>query len=224
MVESADVPSAGDDGALDRAEVVRRVAALRAAGESLPVFGRRIGVSSETIAQWNKGRAGPSLANLVGISRATGLSVHWLATGEGPQHVDPDQVADWLVSTGLWRWMGEHERALVRSGSSGLPALLESGLNLARLEEQWQFLEHMLQRDRRQLSPGSRAQLVARFVDAFVAGTIEGAGGASFVSMQDLISLADELASADARAARRAGGLREDSAPFESGEKPDGER
>ncbi|MCG8996541.1 helix-turn-helix transcriptional regulator [Laribacter hongkongensis] len=44
---------------------------------------RRTGVTLATLTRWKKGEADPSRTNLVRLAEASGVSVAWLATGEG---------------------------------------------------------------------------------------------------------------------------------------------
>lgn len=47
------------------------------------------GVSTSVLAKWRAEQSDPSRSNLVKMARAAGVSIHWLATGEG----DPDPGA-----------------------------------------------------------------------------------------------------------------------------------
>ncbi len=47
---------------------------------------RQIGVSIPSIARWRDGTSDPSRSNLVNLAKQAGVSVAWLATGEGSMH------------------------------------------------------------------------------------------------------------------------------------------
>jgi len=51
---------------------------------SVAVLARAIGVSDNAIYKWLAGRGQPSLASVVAIAQAAGVSVEWLATGHEP--------------------------------------------------------------------------------------------------------------------------------------------
>jgi DNA-binding phage protein len=57
--------------------------ALEQAG-GVAALSRKSGLSDGVIQKYRKGDSDPSRSRLVAISRASGLAVQWLATGEGP--------------------------------------------------------------------------------------------------------------------------------------------
>lgn len=57
-------------------------------------FARLAGVSAVMIGKYEAGRSEPGRDRLIAISRATGVSVAWLATGEGPMYVEGKDLAD----------------------------------------------------------------------------------------------------------------------------------
>lgn len=56
---------------------------------------KKAGVSTSVLSKWRRGESEPTRTSLVAMARAAGVSVEWLATGEG----DPDQGA--AAPTGL---------------------------------------------------------------------------------------------------------------------------
>lgn len=62
--------------------------AIKRAGGSTKMAGIA-GVSTSVLSKWRRGESDPSRARLVKMARAAGVSVQWLATGEG----SPDQGA-----------------------------------------------------------------------------------------------------------------------------------
>lgn len=60
--------------------------------ENQAAFARKCGISEGALRKYAKG-ALPGLEILVEIARTAGVSVHWLATGEGPKHL-PAEKAD----------------------------------------------------------------------------------------------------------------------------------
>ena len=54
-------------------------------GETQQSFALRIGTSLSNLKKWLSGEGMPRLDNAMAISDATGASIHWLATGEGPR-------------------------------------------------------------------------------------------------------------------------------------------
>ena len=61
-----------------------RLAALADQQKSVERFAKDIGVSPSALRKWLKGHAEPRRDTLVALARAAGVSVEWLATGEGP--------------------------------------------------------------------------------------------------------------------------------------------
>ena len=53
-------------------------------GETQQGFALKIGTSLSNLKKWLSGEGMPRLDNAIAISDATGASIHWLATGEGP--------------------------------------------------------------------------------------------------------------------------------------------
>ena len=69
------------------------VAIQRAGGATR--MAEKAGVSGSVLRKWRAGHSDPSRTHLINMARAAGVSVEWLATGEG----DPDQGA--AAPTGL---------------------------------------------------------------------------------------------------------------------------
>ncbi len=57
--------------------------AIRRAGGATLMAGKA-GVSGSVLRKWRAGQSEPSLSRLVSMANAAGVSVQWLATGEGP--------------------------------------------------------------------------------------------------------------------------------------------
>ncbi len=59
---------------------------------------RQIGVSIPSISRWRDGTSDPSRSNLVNLAKQAGVSVAWLATGEGSMHdakEAPQAITGW---------------------------------------------------------------------------------------------------------------------------------
>ena len=62
-----------------------RLQLLLAPGDTQQAFAKRIGVSLSNLRKWLTGGGLPRLDNAVAISDVADVSIHWLATGEGPR-------------------------------------------------------------------------------------------------------------------------------------------
>lgn len=58
----------------------------RAAGQSQAAFGAAVGVESQAVSHWERGKNSPSSAKLAEISRRYHVDHQWLTTGEGDMH------------------------------------------------------------------------------------------------------------------------------------------
>jgi phage repressor protein C with HTH and peptisase S24 domain len=56
------------------------------------------GFTEATVSKWRRGDSKPSADNLCVIAKSTGVSIHWLLTGEGEKFVQPAQAKDVQVS------------------------------------------------------------------------------------------------------------------------------
>lgn len=71
----------------DQGFPVRLTAAMeRSGGKSGAQLGREIGVAGSTVNDWKRGESEPTLSNLISAAERLGVSVQWLATGEGEMH------------------------------------------------------------------------------------------------------------------------------------------
>lgn len=59
------------------------------AQESVRSFARKCGMADTTVRQYVSGRSEPTLSNLLKIARTKGVSLAWLAAGEGPKCTTP---------------------------------------------------------------------------------------------------------------------------------------
>ncbi|HYP29388.1 MAG TPA: helix-turn-helix domain-containing protein [Blastocatellia bacterium] len=57
-------------------------------GISIEVVAGRLGVKRQAVYKWGRGETHPDLDRLLQISELTGVSLHWLLTGEGPKIVE----------------------------------------------------------------------------------------------------------------------------------------
>lgn len=83
-------------------------------------LGELVGVSKASISQWESGEHSPSGDNLAVLSKALGVSAHWLATGKGSpesSNVEFVKLVQELripiisyVQAGHWREMSEEAR------------------------------------------------------------------------------------------------------------------
>ena len=66
-------------------ELVDRLAkARRHRGLSQADLGRELGISTRSVTNYEKGERVPNRATLIGWAFTTGVSLHWLETGEAP--------------------------------------------------------------------------------------------------------------------------------------------
>ena len=64
--------------------------------ESVRSFGRKTGISETQLRKYLSGKSKPGLDNLVSISKVTGVSIEWLATGERTEQ--KDEITDYQPS------------------------------------------------------------------------------------------------------------------------------
>nr|WP_163503164.1 helix-turn-helix domain-containing protein [Halomonas socia] len=81
----------------------RMVIAIKAVGGATNMA-RKAGVSTSVLRKWRAGQSEPTLSSLVRLARAAGLSVAWLATGEGDpearqRHIDLEALEEVIVRT-----------------------------------------------------------------------------------------------------------------------------
>lgn len=95
---------------------------------------KKAGVSTSVLSKWRRGESEPARTSLVAMARAAGVSVEWLATGEG----GPDQGAG--------------------ARPQGIRAPAEEDLDL--LEEVTRATFQELQRRGLRLEPAAQARLV----------------------------------------------------------------
>ncbi len=74
-------------------EFTARISATIALAGGPSEAARRAGVTLATLSRWKKGDADPSRTNLVALAKAAGVSVGWLATGEGAMPQENEQAA-----------------------------------------------------------------------------------------------------------------------------------
>ena len=76
----------------DRIRLIRKDA-----GETLEVFGKKIGISAAAVSQIEKGKNGVSEQTIKVICHLYNIDENWLRTGEGTMHGDKskiDEIAD----------------------------------------------------------------------------------------------------------------------------------
>ncbi|MDD2867720.1 helix-turn-helix domain-containing protein [Neomegalonema sp.] len=67
-------------------------------------LGRQLGVAGSTVNDWLRGDSEPVLSNLIKSAETLGISVQWLATGEGsmigsnPKSTHQEPVDKWLLT------------------------------------------------------------------------------------------------------------------------------
>lgn len=61
-----------------------RVEAALARVKNLAALARETGISTNALFKWRKGLSDPSRENLIALASATGVSLLWLAAGQGP--------------------------------------------------------------------------------------------------------------------------------------------
>lgn len=67
-------------------------------GEPTGTFSRRCGISNETIKKYLKNDTCPGIDKALAISQCTGVSLHWLISGEGERNDSPfsdDEINRW---------------------------------------------------------------------------------------------------------------------------------
>jgi phage repressor protein C with HTH and peptisase S24 domain len=68
----------------DAGAFAARLGEVVAREKSLSAFARKVGISSTALRKWLDGTSQPSRQRLIAAARAAGVSVEWLATGDGP--------------------------------------------------------------------------------------------------------------------------------------------
>lgn len=64
--------------------------------DSVRAFGRKTGISEKQLRKYLSGGSKPGLDNLISISKVTGVSIEWLATGERTEQ--KDEITDYQPS------------------------------------------------------------------------------------------------------------------------------
>src|SRR6266849_10037402 len=72
-------------------EFRRRLRLIMQQFGSVADLARAVGVSDNAIYKWVSGRGQPGMRSLVSLARAAGVSVEWLATGQGSTKILLDQ-------------------------------------------------------------------------------------------------------------------------------------
>lgn len=65
------------------------------AGQSVNSFAKKSGIGYATLTQYLSGKSSPGLEKLIAISETAGVSLLWLATGQGTKHEEsapPDEI------------------------------------------------------------------------------------------------------------------------------------
>lgn len=55
-------------------------------------FAKAVGATVSSLERWLSGESDPSRSNLVSLAKAAGVSLEWLATGEGAETIDSDNI------------------------------------------------------------------------------------------------------------------------------------
>lgn len=71
-------------------EFRRRLRLIMQQFGSVADLAKAVGVSDNAIYKWVSGRGQPGMASLVSLAKAAGVSVEWLATGEGTSKATPE--------------------------------------------------------------------------------------------------------------------------------------
>src|SRR3954471_21408051 len=71
-------------GSADRTAFIARLQAILRHWPSADRLARATGVSPSAFRKWLRGEAEPSRERLVALAQASGVSVGWLVSGEGP--------------------------------------------------------------------------------------------------------------------------------------------
>lgn len=130
------VPPSNSDGFASRMNVV-----IGLVGNASRLA-RMADVSESVVRKWRDGKSEPSRLHLVAISRAAGISINWLATGEGPMR--PGVV----VGAGV-------ENENYRASPVG------PGISRDIIQAVVEALEELLAERYASLSPANKAELVA---------------------------------------------------------------
>ncbi len=87
-------PEHADDRGGDRAGFVARLHVILRHWPSADRLARAVGVSPSAFRKWLRGEAEPSRERLVALADAAGVSIAWLAKGEGPEPHFPASSAN----------------------------------------------------------------------------------------------------------------------------------
>jgi phage repressor protein C with HTH and peptisase S24 domain len=83
--KSTDGPGSAGTAGADKQAFVSRLQTILAHWPSADRLARAMGVSPSAFRKWLKGEAEPSRERLVALARVAGVSIAWLAQGEGPE-------------------------------------------------------------------------------------------------------------------------------------------
>ena len=92
---------------------------------SLGLASHAAGVSASTLRRYARGQVQAPFSAMVGLARKAGVSLEWLATGQGPRTPGKEPVATVVAigPKGLWRDEPEQEASRPANGPPG-PALM----------------------------------------------------------------------------------------------------
>lgn len=157
-------------------------------GESIRKFASRLSVSEGTMRSYLRGVTCPDLKILAEIAEAAGVSMTWLATGEGPmrrtraaEHISREERSEYHA------WADR----LIDGGAENLERTLSSMLTESILEMAVQLAEEQLEARGERLSPREKAKYLSvaiRLYDSLPPDQRDKSAGQLFGSLIDLIT------------------------------------
>lgn len=107
------------------AEVGSRLRLVESEFRNREEAAKTAGVAKSTFQRWVEGKADPSFRGLARLAAATGVSLNWLATGEGPMRFDQaaagTSMAAPVIDTKLMGRIAEGVVSVYKAENAGLP-------------------------------------------------------------------------------------------------------
>lgn len=121
-----------------RSEVGNRLRELEKEFDNREAAAKAAGVAKSTLQSWIEGKSDPSFMGLVRLCRATGRDINWIATGSPPRE------------------------------QTNQSTLIDSPLNLTKLEDAVTLIEEWLTTHRRTMAPEKKAKVIAMAYEILV--------------------------------------------------------
>ncbi|TCV92438.1 hypothetical protein EC912_107146 [Luteibacter rhizovicinus] len=154
---SGALPNDPDGGEQSQTFASRVKAVIKASG-SVSEIARRCGFSEGVVRSWRDGNTDPSRGRCVTMARTLGISLLWLAAGEGPMMLgnNSDDVAGRIETS---------ETVRERRGDQDTDSQGTIALDSSRLASAMKLLQSDIEMAGGQFSPSNHADLVAEMYE-----------------------------------------------------------